>query len=149
MRRIMDWAAYLWRKRSGARRFRSLSWRSPAKLRRRRTTRSVVFITNFPAMGWLASRHLRKALEMDEDYGEAFYVLGLISERAGQKRLAEKYFEKAGARALVRKTALPKNARQKLVARWLRRCFVHRQQTPADLLREAIGVSPKPCDKTR
>jgi len=47
----------------------------------------------------LAARHLRKALEMDEDYGEAFYVLALISERAGRKELAEEYFAKAGTRA--------------------------------------------------
>ncbi|HUS11352.1 MAG TPA: tetratricopeptide repeat protein, partial [Pyrinomonadaceae bacterium] len=44
----------------------------------------------------LATRHLRKALEQDEDYGEAFHVLGLISERAGEKALAEQYFQKAG-----------------------------------------------------
>jgi Flp pilus assembly protein TadD len=50
----------------------------------------------------MATRHLRKALEMDETYGEAFYVLGLISERAGQKELASEYFEKSGARKLVR-----------------------------------------------
>ena len=60
----------------------------------------------------LAARHLKKALEMDEDYGEAFHVLGLISERAGQKQLAEEYFEKAGARPLVRKTSPAKNRRQ-------------------------------------
>jgi tetratricopeptide (TPR) repeat protein len=36
----------------------------------------------------LAARHLRKALEMDEEYGEASYVLGLISERAGRKSVA-------------------------------------------------------------
>jgi tetratricopeptide (TPR) repeat protein len=47
----------------------------------------------------LATRHLRKALEQDEDYGEAFHVLGLISERAGEKALAEEYFQKAGIRA--------------------------------------------------
>lgn len=60
----------------------------------------------------LASRHLRKALEMDEDYGEAFYVLGLISERAGAKELAHEYFEKAGAGALVRKTTPARSKRQ-------------------------------------
>ena len=48
----------------------------------------------------LASRHLRKALELDENYGEAFHVLGLISERAGQKKLAEEYFQKAGFRTV-------------------------------------------------
>src|SRR4030095_2368441 len=45
----------------------------------------------------LAARHLRKALEMDEEYGEALYMLGLISERAGHRKLAEEYFQKAGA----------------------------------------------------
>ena len=60
----------------------------------------------------LAARHLRKALEMDEDYGEAFYVLGLISERAGQQKLAEGYFAKAGARTLVQKTSPAKSRRQ-------------------------------------
>ena len=49
----------------------------------------------------MASRHLRKALEMDETYGEAFYVLGLISERAGQKELASEYFAKSGAGKFV------------------------------------------------
>lgn len=60
----------------------------------------------------LAARHLRKALELDEDYGEAFYVLGLISERAGQRRLAEEYFEKGGGRTLVRKTSPAKSRHQ-------------------------------------
>ena len=60
----------------------------------------------------LAARHLRKALEMDEHYAEAFYVLGLISERAGQQQLAEQYFHKAGARSLVRKTSPAKSRRQ-------------------------------------
>lgn len=36
----------------------------------------------------LAARHLRKALEMDKEYGQASYVLGLINERAGRKSLA-------------------------------------------------------------
>jgi Tfp pilus assembly protein PilF len=59
----------------------------------------------------LATRHLRKALQMDEDYGEAFYVLGLISERAGEKELANKYFEKAGPRTVVRKTNTARSRR--------------------------------------
>jgi tetratricopeptide (TPR) repeat protein len=58
----------------------------------------------------LAARHLRKALALDEQYGEAFYVLGLISERAGQKKLAEKYFEKAGS-GMVGTTAGAKGKR--------------------------------------
>ena len=44
----------------------------------------------------LAARHLRKALEMDEGYGEASYVLGLISERAGRLDQAADYFARAG-----------------------------------------------------
>jgi tetratricopeptide (TPR) repeat protein len=54
----------------------------------------------------LAARHLRKALELDEDYREAFYMLGLISERAGHKRLAEEYFQKAGAGVILRRPAV-------------------------------------------
>jgi tetratricopeptide (TPR) repeat protein len=46
----------------------------------------------------MASRHLRKALAMDETYREAFYVLGLISERGGMDALATEYFGKAGVR---------------------------------------------------
>jgi tetratricopeptide (TPR) repeat protein len=68
----------------------------------------------------LAARHLRKALEMDDGYGEAFYVLGLVSERAGQKDLAREYFEKAGARELVKASSAPRkkqqNPRQTVVA---------------------------------
>jgi Flp pilus assembly protein TadD len=60
----------------------------------------------------LATRHLRKALEMDETYGEAIYVLGLIAERAGEKELAEEYFEKAGRRAMVRKPTSARSKRQ-------------------------------------
>jgi tetratricopeptide (TPR) repeat protein len=51
----------------------------------------------------LAARHLRKALELDDDYGEAFYVLGLIAERGGQEKLAGEYFGKAGGGAVARK----------------------------------------------
>jgi len=60
----------------------------------------------------MASRHLRKALEMDDTYGEAFYVLGLISERAGHKELATKYFEKAGAGKFIRATLSAKSKLQ-------------------------------------
>jgi tetratricopeptide (TPR) repeat protein len=47
----------------------------------------------------LATRHFRKALELDADYSEAFYVLGLIADRANQKELAQEYFQKAGGGA--------------------------------------------------
>lgn len=60
----------------------------------------------------LAARHLRKALELDEDYGEALYMLGLISERAGHKKLAEDYFQRAGAGAVVGKTGAVKGKQQ-------------------------------------
>jgi len=56
----------------------------------------------------LAARHLRKALELDEDYSEAFYMLGLIAERAGHKRVAEEYFQRAGAGLRVRKSPVAK-----------------------------------------
>jgi tetratricopeptide (TPR) repeat protein len=56
----------------------------------------------------LAARHLRKALEMDRSYGEASYVMGLISQRAGEDALAEDYFNKAGAVALQRTSARSK-----------------------------------------
>jgi len=60
----------------------------------------------------LAARHLRKALEMDEDYGEASYVLGLINERAGRKSLAAQYFEKAGAGSFVSRTTTARSKRR-------------------------------------
>jgi len=60
----------------------------------------------------LAARHLRKALELDEDYGEALYMLGLISERAGHKKLAEDYFRRAGAGAVVGKAGAVKGKQQ-------------------------------------
>ncbi len=59
----------------------------------------------------LAARHLRKALELDGGYGEALYVLGLISERAGQKKIAEEYFQKAGSEAFVQNATAAKSKR--------------------------------------
>jgi tetratricopeptide (TPR) repeat protein len=43
----------------------------------------------------LAVRHLRKAIEMDDKYDEAFYVLGLVYQRMGQENRARDAFEKA------------------------------------------------------
>src|SRR5258708_18599864 len=37
----------------------------------------------------LATRHLRKAIEMDDGYSEAFYLLALIYSRKGQEKLAQ------------------------------------------------------------
>jgi tetratricopeptide (TPR) repeat protein len=45
----------------------------------------------------MATRHLRKALELDAAYGEALHLFGLICERGGMKRLADDYFERASA----------------------------------------------------
>jgi hypothetical protein len=49
---------------------------------------------------------------MDEEYGEAFYVLGLISERAGQPKLAAEYFEKSGAGKFIRSSLSGTSKRQ-------------------------------------
>ncbi len=43
----------------------------------------------------LAARHLKKALEMDGEYGEASRVLGLISRRASRKKSSGEYFAKS------------------------------------------------------
>src|SRR6185503_2766072 len=51
----------------------------------------------------LATRHLKKAVELDEDYGEAFQVLGLIAERGGEQDLAAEYFKKARSRIVSKK----------------------------------------------
>ena len=47
----------------------------------------------------LAARHLRKALELDQAYAEASYVLNLISERTKQKKRRDDSFIKAPARS--------------------------------------------------
>lgn len=60
----------------------------------------------------LAGRHLRKALEMDVEYGEAYYVLGLMSQRAGREEQAADYFAKAGTRSLGRSKAAAKKKSQ-------------------------------------
>src|SRR6476646_8406047 len=63
----------------------------------------------------LAARHLRSAVELDEDYGEALYMLGLLAERAGHKKLAEQYFRKAGAGTAFRRSAGAKRKQPKSV----------------------------------
>ncbi|HAF15656.1 MAG TPA: hypothetical protein DCK93_15235 [Blastocatellia bacterium] len=64
----------------------------------------------------LAARHLRKALELDEGYVEAFYLLGLISERAGQKKITADYPEKARAGEFVRSATGNRSKRQNSAA---------------------------------
>ena len=44
----------------------------------------------------LAGRHLRKAVQMDQNYQEAFYLLALVYQRTGQERLAAEALERAG-----------------------------------------------------
>jgi Flp pilus assembly protein TadD len=46
----------------------------------------------------LATRHLRKAIGMDADYREAFYLLSLIHERNGKVELAREALAKARTR---------------------------------------------------
>jgi tetratricopeptide (TPR) repeat protein len=46
----------------------------------------------------LATRHLRRAIELDNEYAAAFYLLGLIALRAGARASAEEAF--AAARAI-------------------------------------------------
>ncbi len=60
----------------------------------------------------LAARHLRKATEMDSEYGEAFYVLGLIYQRTGQEKLAAESLAKARhAEPQTAKTPKARNGR--------------------------------------
>lgn len=47
----------------------------------------------------LAVRHLRKAVQMDESYAEAFYLLAQTYERTGRKELAQEALKQAGQRA--------------------------------------------------
>lgn len=49
----------------------------------------------------LAVRHLRKAVEMDESYAEAFYLLAQTYERTGQKELAREALKRAGHRGVT------------------------------------------------
>jgi tetratricopeptide (TPR) repeat protein len=51
----------------------------------------------------LAVRHLRKAIKMDENYTEAFYLLAQVYERTGRKELARQALERASAAARIRK----------------------------------------------
>jgi tetratricopeptide (TPR) repeat protein len=45
----------------------------------------------------MAARHLRKALEMDEEYAAAYYTLGLVQLRGGEAERARESFEAARA----------------------------------------------------
>lgn len=60
----------------------------------------------------LATRHLRKAIELDGEYSEALHLLGLVCERAGANTRAMAYFEKAGTGRFVSKTVSTNEKRQ-------------------------------------
>jgi tetratricopeptide (TPR) repeat protein len=47
----------------------------------------------------LAVRHLRKAVQMDESYAQAFHLLAQAYERTGRKELAREALKRAGHRA--------------------------------------------------
>jgi tetratricopeptide (TPR) repeat protein len=79
----------------------------------------------------LAARHLRKALALDEHYGEAFYVLGLIAERAGHKDLAAEHFAKAKPE-LVKKASTSKKSRAWQSAPLFRSLSANRMITGGD-----------------
>jgi tetratricopeptide (TPR) repeat protein len=53
----------------------------------------------------LAAHHLRKALELDQAYAEASYVLSLISQRAGHKKGGEEHFVKPPPRTAANRHA--------------------------------------------
>src|SRR6266496_3135827 len=60
----------------------------------------------------LATRHVRKAIEMDGKYSEAFYLLALIYRRKGQEELAEEALQKAKLLVLTSSPTLhPKGLR--------------------------------------
>ncbi|HEV7857793.1 MAG TPA: tetratricopeptide repeat protein [Pyrinomonadaceae bacterium] len=84
----------------------------------------------------MAARHLRKALEMDEEYAAAHYTLGLVQLRGGEAERARESFEAAraasgnepryrnGARRMLRPEDVPavpplfvvtQNARKRLI----------------------------------
>jgi Flp pilus assembly protein TadD len=46
----------------------------------------------------LAARHLRKAVALDQQYGEAFLLLGVIHKRCGNDELARRAFAQAQSR---------------------------------------------------
>ena len=62
----------------------------------------------------LAGRHLRKAVEMDRNYREAFYLLALVYKRTGNGQLAAEALARAGSATRYRtKSKKPQNNRTK------------------------------------
>ena len=65
----------------------------------------------------LAVRHLRKAVQMDESYSEAFYLLAQSYERTGRQELAQEALKRAGHRATAaRLFELAKSGQRGLIA---------------------------------
>lgn len=77
------------------------------------------------ALGWtyyqigrdgLARRYLLKAVELDDGYGEAFHLLGLVYKRAGNLESARSAFEKADT-AVGDQSVPPRTERKKMVSK--------------------------------
>ena len=77
----------------------------------------------------LAVRHLRKAVQMDESYAEAFHLLAQAYDRTGRKELAREALKRAGHRP----TAVPLFQTTKTGNRGLMACADKRV---AEMLRE-------------
>ena len=60
----------------------------------------------------LASRHLRKAVEMDGAYREAFYLLALVYKRIGKTDLAADALNRAGAKTVATGRSTPRGKRK-------------------------------------
>jgi len=58
----------------------------------------------------LAARHLRKAVALDHQYGEAFHLLGLVHQRGGHDELAQRAFAQARAQAIPQEPSRKKRA---------------------------------------
>lgn len=54
-----------------------------------------------------ALRHINKAIEFDENYAEAFQLLGFVQEKLGEAKLAQKAFATARALGIDGRTAKP------------------------------------------
>ena len=64
----------------------------------------------------LARRYLLKAVELDDGYGEAFHLLGLVYKRAGNLQSARSAFEKAGTAGRDQSIS-PRTERKKTVSK--------------------------------
>lgn len=60
----------------------------------------------------MAARHLRKAVELDQEYEEAYFALGLACLRAGEKARAREAFEAARASVAAAAEDRPRRGRR-------------------------------------